>query len=173
MKKNIFYPILAALVALPLMFASCGDRNPSGGGDTQPQDIIVGSWELTNVDVDTDATGLLGEILAGQAPVPAGIIYEFFADGSVYMDVPEAGREYGSYSRAGDKLTITIQGDAQVFDIVELDNRNLTLLIDGLPELMAMRDEIEALLAIYGLEMDLSGITKFDVTQYCERHVEI
>lgn len=166
--------ILFLLFALPVVMAGCDKEKPtnkSGAALTSDDPKIIGSWEMTGLSVDTDATGMFGEVLRGMAStqIPDGMIYEFFNDGTTKMTIPQYGTGSGTFTLKDGLLTMTVEGDSSSFEVRELDNQKLVLFQDILPQLLAVKSEISAALALYGVEVDWDTLTKMDATQTFSR----
>ena len=164
--------LLFLLLALPILAAGMSGCDEKGS-DPQPQTGVVGHWEMTDVEVDTDAGGVLGDALGEAVAMPDGISFEFKEDGTMIINVPGTGPVPGTWELKGNKLTMTQMGTPQVFDVLKVDSQYLVLFVDAMPMLRLMENEFEALMAQYGMPVDLSKITKFNITQTFERRLEI
>lgn len=136
--KNLKGILLALTLGLTTLTSCSSDDNSS---DTQvqpqPQNELLGKWDLEKVDMKMVIDG---EIMIDEKDVPvkqAGLIsqYEFFADNTMayYLYNPASGTTpateesgEGTYVRNGDQLTLTIT-NGNTFKIELLDSNNLHL----------------------------------------------
>jgi uncharacterized protein (TIGR03066 family) len=86
--RRLIFTFLAFGLAAPL---GCSGSSTSGGSEGQ---TLVGKWEPI-----------------GSTTLPAGTVVEFTADGKIQMHVDADGKQIsktlGTYSVAGDKLTLS------------------------------------------------------------------
>ena len=133
MKKTSTY-LFAASLGLLSLTACSGDDNTSTV-EPQPTNHLLGKWKLNTMSVTSYEND---EVVSQNIDTPVGSQitweYEFKADNSVeyYMAIPVAGLEEkgsGTYTRTGNTLTMTIDDEAQSFEISKSDVDNLHLKI--------------------------------------------
>jgi len=136
--KNLKSILLALTLGLTTLTSCSSDDNSSDNQvQPQPQNELLGKWDLEKVDMKMIIDG---EVSIDEKDVPmkqSGLInqYEFFADNTMeyYLYNPatsqtpateESGE--GTYVRNGDQLTLTIT-NGNTFTIKLLDSNNLHL----------------------------------------------
>jgi len=131
MKKISIYLFAASLGLLSLTACSGDDNTPTT--EPQPTNHLLGQWKLNTMSVTSYENGEVVEQTTDR-PVGSQVTweYDFKADNKVdyYMSVPLAGLEEkgsGTYTRTGNTLTMTIDDEAQSFEISKSDADNLHL----------------------------------------------
>lgn len=149
MKKISTYLFAASVGLLSLTACSADDNAPTT--EPQPTNHLLGQWKLNTMSVTSYENG---EIVEQNIDRPVGSQitweYDFKADNKVdyFMAIPVAGVEEkgsGTYTRTGNTLTMTIEDEAQSFEITKIDADNLHLKmteeeVDGE---ITYKDEIE------------------------------
>lgn len=131
MKKISTYLFAASLGLLSSTACSGDDNTPTT--EPQPTNHLLGQWKLNTMSVTSYENGEVVEQTTDR-PVGSQVTweYDFKADNKVdyYMSVPLAGLEEkgsGTYTRTGNTLTMTIDDEAQSFEISKSDADNLHL----------------------------------------------
>lgn len=149
MKKISTY-LFVATAGLLSLTACSGDDNPS---TTEPQatNHLLGQWKLNTMSVTSYEND---EVVQQNIDTPVGAQitweYDFKADNKVdyYMSIPIAGIEEkgsGTYTRSGNILTMTIEDEAQSFEISksDADNLHLKMTEEEVDGDITYRDQIE------------------------------
>lgn len=134
MKKIYFYLAVASFGLFTI--TSCSDDEKAGPEPTK--DVFLGKWDLKTLSSKVYINGDLVEDVKEQ-PVEGKMTlqFDFKADNKVdyYMYAPATeDREEvkvdasGSYKKNGTELTITIEGEDQIFKIEGNDAENLKLM---------------------------------------------
>ncbi|WP_177764023.1 lipocalin family protein [Flavobacterium sp. I3-2] len=136
--KNLKSILLALTLGLTTLTSCSSDDNSSDNQvQPQPQNELLGKWDLEKVDMKMIIDG---ETMIDEKDVPVkqtGLInqYEFFADNTMeyYLYNPASGTNpateesgEGTYVKNGDQLTLTIT-NGNTFTIKLLDSNNLHL----------------------------------------------
>lgn len=149
MKKISTY-LFAASVSL-LSLTACSDDDNTVKPDPQPSNHLLGEWKLNTISSKSYEDGVLVNEFT-DLPVAGQISWEynFKADNTVEynMAVPSQNIEeqgIGTYTKTGNNLTITIEGEPATFVITNLDAANLHFKITEEEEYEGVlyKDEIE------------------------------
>ena len=107
--KNIFKLLtIVCFVASVTMFSSCKKSN---------EDLIVGSWKCSSITSEPQEDPSLNLFI--------GATFTFNADKTRVANVlDEVGK--GTYAVDGNKLTMTLEGESMVADIITLDKKKLS-----------------------------------------------
>lgn len=137
--KNLKNYLIALTLGLVTLTSCSSDDNSSDKQvQPQPQNELLGKWDLEKVDMKMIVDG---EIMFDEKDVPvkqAGLInqYEFFEDSTLeyYIYTPANGQTpaveesgEGTYVRNGDQLTLTLNNTPNTFTVKLLDSSNLHL----------------------------------------------
>lgn len=110
MKKAFRILTMVCLVATMTMMTSCQKQ----------EDLIVGSWKMSEIKC-TPENPLLVLFMNN-------ITFTFNADNTFSMTTvvfDETDTQNGTYSIADDKLTLIVEGDPMVCDVLTLDKKTL------------------------------------------------
>ena len=106
--KNIFKLLtIVCFVASVTMFSSCKKSN---------EDLIIGTWKCSSITCEPQDPFMNLFI---------GVTFTFNADKTLVANaLDEVGK--GTYAVDGNKLTMTIEGESMVADIITLDKKKLS-----------------------------------------------
>lgn len=106
--KNIFKLLtIVCFVASVTMFSSCKKSN---------EDLIVGTWKCSSITSEPQDPFM---------NLFVGFTFTFNADKTLVANVrDEVGK--GTYTVDGNKLTMTLEGESMVADIITLDKKKLS-----------------------------------------------
>ena len=114
--KKFFY--LLVLAFMPMCFTACGgDDDESSSGSSSQKSLLIGSWERIKI-VSYNAEG------KNTSNSNTTVIDTYYADGTM---------QHGSKNRRfywkleGTTLTITDNGEDEVYTILTLDQNNMVL----------------------------------------------
>jgi len=128
MKKTFKFFMAVAFAAVTLGLTGC----------SKTEDLILGSWELQSETYTHSISGLTGEYAEyngtqTETMTPSegeSIVVTFNNDGTVITVTTyqnNGNTQSGTYTVSDDKLTMTIDNVAQVFDITDISKSEMVL----------------------------------------------
>ena len=129
MKKTL--KTLAAVFGAALIMCTIGCSK-------DPEDLIIGSWDVQNIIMSRTISGLTGEFAEYNGTVCDTIAPEpgesttltFNKDNTcviVNVEQQNTDTQNGTYTVVDKTLTMTIDGDAETYVIDNIDKKNMTL----------------------------------------------
>lgn len=121
--KSIKTLAAIAFAALTLSLTGCSK---------DPEDLIIGSWEVTSMTMSLTSSEAPGQPWTETFTPEEGesTVMTFAKDNTLTIVNTEDGRtetDNGTYSVDDNTLTMTYDGDTQTFTISKIDKKNMTL----------------------------------------------
>lgn len=117
------------------------------------EDLIIGDWELVNMEMTTSVSGLTGNYAMYNGDTTAieepeageSQTMTFKKDGTVTMSSsdPEEGTqtENGTYTIENENITLTVNNESQVFQLA-VDKKTLSLTMTNTQQLPFAEDQV-------------------------------
>ncbi len=145
MKKTLMSIAVIFCAAMAMTLTSC---------KKDAEDLIIGDWELVNMEMTTSVSGLTGEYAmynqdttmvetpeAGESQTMT-----FKKDGtvtivSVYADENENETENGTYSIEGDNITLTVDNKPETYKLT-IDKKTMSFFSSQSDQMQLSEDQI-------------------------------
>jgi hypothetical protein len=144
MKKTLMSIAVIFCAAMAMTLTSC---------KKDAEDLIIGDWELVNMEMTTSVSGLTGE-------------YAMYNQDTTMVETPEAGEsqtmtfkkdgtvtivtiepeeetqtENGTYTIENENITLTVNNESQVFQLA-VDKKTLSLTMADTQQLQLAEDQV-------------------------------
>lgn len=155
MKKTLMSIAVIFCAAMAMTLTSC---------KKDAEDLIIGDWELVNMEMTTSVSGLTGEYAmynqdtsmvetpeAGESQTMT-----FKKDGtvtivSVYADENENETENGTYSIEGDNITLTVDNKPETYKLT-IDKKTMSFFFSQSDQMQLSEDQIATV--FYSVKMN-------------------